>query len=836
MPKVDGSVIISTNIDVSQAEKDLAKLKGEIKKTESEIEEMEVSRKSAKEKSVFSAEELFKEELKLEEMKKTLQDIQATAKDTSFSQSARAEVQAGALVQKEDIKEQQSRVDALRSEYNEVHSAVKRYDEQLESARRKLELQQEEAGALLRDINSVSKASLKLAEAQKKAEKSAQQFSRRLSGVIRSALVFTVITQALAKLREWFGGVLKANEESRKAIARLKGALLTLVQPLVDKIIPAFTEFVNLLTALISKMAQIVFPLFGISIKDAAESAEALFEEQQALDGVASSAKNAKGALAGFDEINKLSSNTNNDTVAPDFSAVTDESWIDTVLGDVSEKVTAALLLGGIAMVALGASLGSLGLVLAGLSLLGASITIGDNYGTFAEWAAKLGLDSVTGYVETALLLGGIALVAIGAATANLTTVIAGLGLLGMGVVYSDGNQELESWVKALGLDSVNQFISTAILLGGIALVALGAIFGKIGMILAGLGLVGASVAYSDESTKQSWADALGLNSVFDYVTAAIQLAGIALIAIGARLGSLALVIAGGVILGLGIAADAIGQETLAAWWDVLKLTTVQQWVGVALTLVGIALIAIGACMGNFVMIAAGALSLGVGTITNASEGNLKSWVTTLGLEKVAGWVTAALLLVGIALIVFGIFTANIMMVIAGAGMLGAGISVGVTSGTFSNWIDAILKALTDFKNKALEIINEVWEGFTGLFGDIKKYNPNFTGYGPDYSWMFSGSVSAPGLATGAVIPPNREFMAVLGDQTSGNNIEAPEDLIRKIVREESGGANTELLQAILEAIKAGRVMKVDKRVLAETAVDGINDMTKQAGKSVLLV
>lgn len=45
-----------------------------------------------------------------------------------------------------------------------------------------------------------------------------------------------------------------------------------------------------------------------------------------------------------------------------------------------------------------------------------------------------------------------------------------------------------------------------------------------------------------------------------------------------------------------------------------------------------------------------------------------------------------------------------------------------------------------------------------------------------------------PHLASGAVIPPNQEFLAMLGDQKSGNNIEAPEGLIRKIVREESGG------------------------------------------------
>lgn len=47
-----------------------------------------------------------------------------------------------------------------------------------------------------------------------------------------------------------------------------------------------------------------------------------------------------------------------------------------------------------------------------------------------------------------------------------------------------------------------------------------------------------------------------------------------------------------------------------------------------------------------------------------------------------------------------------------------------------------------------------------------------------------------PYLASGAVIPPNHEFMAVLGDQTNGTNLEAPESLLRKIVKEESNSNN----------------------------------------------
>ncbi|OUQ56235.1 hypothetical protein B5E58_11210 [Tyzzerella sp. An114] len=47
---------------------------------------------------------------------------------------------------------------------------------------------------------------------------------------------------------------------------------------------------------------------------------------------------------------------------------------------------------------------------------------------------------------------------------------------------------------------------------------------------------------------------------------------------------------------------------------------------------------------------------------------------------------------------------------------------------------------------------------------------------------------AVPMLAEGAVIPPNQEFLAILGDQKSGRNIETPESLIRQIMREEMEG------------------------------------------------
>lgn len=155
---------------------------------------------------------------------------------------------------------------------------------------------------------------------------------------------------------------------------------------------------------------------------------------------------------------------------------------------------------------------------------------------------------------------------------------------------------------------------------------------------------------------------------------------------------------------------------------------------------------------------------------------------------------------------------------------------------------DAIWGIVKGVVNLIIDGINMLWSGIYTVISAIVNALGSVAGavgflFGQD--WHFSMPSSPPlipKLAQGAVIPPNREFMAVLGDQSNGRNLEAPEGLIRQIVREESG--NDEMLavlQAILEATRAGRKLYVDKRVLAETAKDGINAMTIAAGKPVLL-
>lgn len=71
--------------------------------------------------------------------------------------------------------------------------------------------------------------------------------------------------------------------------------------------------------------------------------------------------------------------------------------------------------------------------------------------------------------------------------------------------------------------------------------------------------------------------------------------------------------------------------------------------------------------------------------------------------------------------------------------------------------------------------------------------------------------VRIPKLATGAVIPPNSEFLAVLGDQKSGKNVEASEGLIRRIVREETGRSNN---ADVVSAINHLTQVLIDKRLI----------------------
>jgi len=708
----DGSIVFSTELDNKELNRQLQKSKKEIEKLGQTIEEQEAKKSPL----VQQAQELERrvKSARLEAQKYAAQwELGVAGADKSQSEAI-------------------STAQQLEMQHAKLVSQIDKIDAKLTPAYAKLDGMEKSAGELERELAAASGGARAFAPAISQAEKYMNRFVNRVKGLARRVFVFTLITSALRSLREWLGRAIRTNGEATASIARLKAALLTLAQPLVEIIIPAVKTLADLLTSVVMMTARIVATMFGMTIEQSKKAAEGLHEEMGALEGTEKAADDASKSLAAFDEINKLSStdrnsgdsNSDKESIEPDFAGLDKND----------------------------------------------------------DWIARM-MEKVSAWVPVALLLGGIALIAIGAATANILMVLAGLAMIAAGVY--------------VGIKS---------------------------------------------GTLKAWAEVLGLNSVFDYIVIAVQLVGIALIAVGAALGNIFMVVSGAAILMVGVMAESIGEEKLKSWWEVLKLTNIQQWVSVALLLVGVALIAIGAAMGNIFMIAAGAFSLGLGVIVGA-QNNLEDWVTVLGLEKVVSWVTAALMLAGIAFIVIGAMTVNFLLIVAGIALLGTGIFIGSTTGTFKSWVESLgLEEVAGWVSTAMLLAGIALVAIGAMtlnplliLAGLGLLGAGAVLKGASYSTKSSKAAQSaqlqratmpsmatyeiPALATGAVIPANREFLAVLGDQKSGTNIEAPmstiEEGVENVLRRNgwNGGGAREIRLIVSAKSGIGKALKfeVDK-------------------------
>lgn len=85
---------------------------------------------------------------------------------------------------------------------------------------------------------------------------------------------------------------------------------------------------------------------------------------------------------------------------------------------------------------------------------------------------------------------------------------IAGLALIGVAVWYAAQSGMMQDWAETLGLSRAAQFITAALLIAGFALVCIGAGLGNILMVISGIALFAAGVYVGIESgTLKSWAE-----------------------------------------------------------------------------------------------------------------------------------------------------------------------------------------------------------------------------------------------------------------------------------------------------------------------------------------
>lgn len=679
MANADGSIIFSTEIDNKKAQAELDKL-------EKKIASLEIKASQAGAKKIPLEEQADALGVALDDAKQKLEALKASG------------ASPGA------IGAQSETVTSLQYQWDQVNNKIDRYNREIEKANGDIDVSKSRAGELAAQLASAGRNTEKMSAGVKKAEKSAKTFASRMKSVVRSALVFTVITQALSKFRNWIGDVIKVSPEATAAIARLKGALLTLVQPLVNIIIPAFTKFVNILAAIINKIASVFAVLTGKTVESSRAAAEALNKQTSALNGTGAAAKEAKKQLLGFDEINQLTEDTSgggggSGTIAPDFSGFDDtEDELNTILGLVGAIATGLLawkiaslftdslsMIGGIALAAAGA----FALVYFWLDAWNNGIDMQNFLGMLAGVAALAGgLAIAFGSTAAgiALVVGGLAMLVVGIKDViengftleNTLTIIAGLLVAGLGIGLLTGN-----WIP--------------LLIAGIAaaLIALVSFTGHGEELINGLketidgfgkffkGVFSGDMEMTAEGLKQIWD---GLKNTWNAIIDSIR--------------------------------DA---------WNMFI-----EWL-------------------------------------RGKNPELAAIFETYGKLVSDLYNSVKQILGGIITFISGVFTGDWDKAWEGVKQIFKGIWNGIVS---------ILEGA----------VNLIIGGINWMISQLNKIQikaPDWLGGGTiGFNIPAISTVSIPRLAQGAVIPPNREFLAVLGDQKNGTNVEAPLETIKQALAE----------------------------------------------------
>lgn len=165
-----------------------------------------------------------------------------------------------------------------------------------------------------------------------------------------------------------------------------------------------------------------------------------------------------------------------------------------------------------------------------------------------------------------------------------------------------------------------------------------------------------------------------------------------------------------------------------------------------------------------------------------------------------------------------GAFTGNIDMALKGV----LGILRGVANLVFSIFktpVNEVIALFNAMGQTIVKAINNLIDGLNHI--KVPDWVPGIGGKGINLS--HANFTRVPYLAQGAVIPAGNPFLAVLGDQTKGNNLEMPENLLRKIVSEESG-KGTGMIKL---------VVNLDSRTVLEQLINTAKEMQMSNGQNV---
>ena len=138
------------------------------------------------------------------------------------------------------------------------------------------------------------------------ASKAIQRFGSRMREIVSGALLFNIISSGLSALVGWMGSALQSTSAFGQALRNLQGAASVAAAPLIDALGNALAYIINLLATAMSYLARFISMLTGKSLSAMKTSAKAMNSYGSAAGNAAKETEKATHSLASFDEITRL--------------------------------------------------------------------------------------------------------------------------------------------------------------------------------------------------------------------------------------------------------------------------------------------------------------------------------------------------------------------------------------------------------------------------------------------------------------------------------------------------------------------------------------------------
>ena len=247
-----------------------------------------------------------------EDLRNARAEAAATARELSrLNTSLDAQRGAGLTPAVEDMK----RSDRLAATLDKQKAKIQEMSREYRAQKKILDDMQARHDALIGQLQQENSAVAAQAQVTGKgkaaqkidaASKAMQRFGSRMREIVSGALLFNIISSGLSALVRWMGSALQSTDAFGQALRNLQGAASVAAAPLIDALGNALAYVINLLATALSYLARFVSMLTGKSLSAMKSSAKAMNSYGTAAGSAAKETEKATRSLAGFDEITRL--------------------------------------------------------------------------------------------------------------------------------------------------------------------------------------------------------------------------------------------------------------------------------------------------------------------------------------------------------------------------------------------------------------------------------------------------------------------------------------------------------------------------------------------------